>query len=565
MTCSDVSVIRTACSLAASPRAPLLHPFMPLPSSPLVLLFAFSFICLLIGTWLLTGGDVTSALLALHPSHSSPAQTASSNLPSFVLASSSSASSPSPSSSAPLSLQLWWQYQSAWSGPSSSPPFNSSSCYSSFPASSSVVFVLCNVDDPLADRHLSGDSGHQLLQWLAALHLSLTLSYSFLTSPIFPSRPHWDAFVGLGSGEKRVSQLQLELAAYQQQAVSQQTVERLVDSMPDMQAVKAAIAVHSPLVVTVGELQVTAVDAETVWLNDTRLLRLLQQKYCTARMYRPVPIDLYAAQRASRPTSVVERAAAERPSLFLPAAFIVAVHVECDHSCVVAGEQDRYVQQLAVNTTAVLRAVTQMYAAAVNEQLSSVTGSLHSAPPSPPPSSPLHLFVHLFADRSAIDGDDSSGANEASAAATRSLASQLSTAQPLDDTTPLPPHSIHMHIHVPSSWAMHHYITADAFVGNVKGSAAHDEHTAAHTAAAQRRAQPPTTLFCVSLLSPSLLSGMIRHPAASWLPSSAAPPTCIAGRSRLVVGWHDCWLCSPTADFSSRARLWTLSCCHCVQ
>ena len=471
---SDHSFLTVLCG-----STPLLLFSMALSSSPLVLLFAFSFVCLLIGTLLLTGGDVTAVLFVLRSSHASTAHLASSV----------------PLSSSPLllplPLQRLWDYQTAWPAsatttstpsslnssaaavvPSPSPSSSSSpsSCYSSFPLSPSRVYVSVNVDDPLANQFLSGDTGHQLLQWLAGVHLAHSLRYSFLTSPIFPSRPHWDAFVGCGSGEKRVSLLQLELGSYQQQHVSQKTVAQLAEALPAMAQVKAATSANSPLVLLLGELSVRAVAEDTVWLNDTRLLRLIQRKYCTARLYRPLPVDLFAVQRANTSGSSAEKTATTQPSLYLPAAFIVAVHVECDQACDEAGGQERYVQHLADNTTAVLQAVAQLYAAAASEQVGSLTGAVQSAHPSLPavsPLSPLHLFVHLFADRSAI-GDGKEAVNDASRAATLSLASQLTSA--LSTTSPLlPPHSVHTHLLVPTTWAIQHYVTANALIGNLKG------------------------------------------------------------------------------------------------
>ena len=485
---------------------------MPLPSSPLVLLFAFSSVCLLLGALLLTGGDVTSVLFSA--AASSP-RAASSTRHLAV----SSPSSSSQSSSPLTSVSLLHAYQSSWSTlsllPSSSFSANStllstvpssssssSSCYASFPVSSSVVYVSSNVDDPSLNAALPSDSGHQLLQWLAGVHVALTLRLAFLNSNIFPSRPHWDAFVGLGSGEKRVALLQMELGGYQQQHVGQKTVAQLTDGLLEVQQVKQALNDNSPLVVELGETQVRAVEEDTAWLNDTRLLATVRRKYCTARLYRPVAVDLFAPHRAAHPASVVETAAAAvavtdtsasgssdssrgQQPLYLPAAFILAVHVEYDKACSESGsEQDSYVQQLAVNVTAVLRAIGQLYAAAASDQLSSLTGTVRSAaaassaslPPSAVPSS-LHVFIHLFADRSALEG--TSDSNEASIEATLSLASQLraaqqptssSSAQQSSSQHQLPHHSVYSHLRILSTWAMHHYATADAFVGNLKGS-----------------------------------------------------------------------------------------------
>ncbi|MCJ1297132.1 hypothetical protein MMC34_008701 [Xylographa carneopallida] len=476
---------------------------MPAYSSPLVLLLSFSFLCLLLGTLLLTGGDVSSLLSALHPSRSSSPRLPTSSLPSTATT----------SSSTPLPLQLLASYHTAWSAAafrasnhslvrssdmssSGSPESLSStaapSCYASFPAGRSPVHVLVSVDDPLLNAALSGDTGHQLLQWLAGAHTALSLGLSLLASPVFPGRSHWDAFTGLCSGERRLSQLLLERGGYQQHSATQKSVSQLAASVLDMQPVRAAVDSNQPLVLQLGEVQVSAVDEQTAWLNDSRLLGFVRRKYCTARLYRPVPLDLYAAQRAATlPDSALQTATvevagdsgSEQSPLYLPRAFMLAVHVECDQACEKVGGQGEYVQQLAANITAVMRAVAELYAAAEGGRLASLGGSvqLSSQAYIHSPSS-LHVHVHLFADRSALDGDRDG--NTASKAATLSLAQHFAAARP---TSTAAAYTVHTHVRVPSTWAIQHYATADAFVGNMKGA-------------------------------------LVRGPAATWLPTTLHLP-----------------------------------------
>ena len=414
-------------------------------SSPLVLLLSFSSLCLLTGVLLLDGGAALSTLLLRGPASVSAASSASAALSSqaewpmrlsslqAALPFAPSAARSSPHSPSPPSLLS--DYQAAAAAVAAAGAAHASAAFSAPSAAAhccaplvadaerlegvGAQLLLSVVDDPSLDPALSWDTGHALLQFLAGVHLALRLHLPLVVGAVFPGRPHWDAFVGLGECERRELALSMEFEAVHSVAVRHQSVAQLSAALPRLQQAHSG----APLLLRLEGTAVTAREEDSAWLADDALSNAVAARYCAARAYRPVPVDLYAAERISGGGSAV-----------------LAVHVECEAQC--DGGQ---VEALEALVRAVQRALARP----------------GSSAPSP------GLSVHLFADRSALRGDGtgdglSDAAVRALAAALRGAGSAQSSAAAL---------SVHEHTDVPSTWAMHHYITADLFIGNLQGSA----------------------------------------------------------------------------------------------
>ena len=424
-----------------------------LSPSPLLLLLSFSSLCLLSGVLLLDGGQALSFFLS-SPSASALSPWAASSSAASSLPPPSSASSHAhllfsrsplllPSASvSPSSLMADYQTAAsavtAWPGASPAP----SACYASLLALSPLAsdgsafpaptrhHLLPVMDDPRLNSALSWDTGHALLQLLAALQLALSLRLSLVASAVFPQRPHWDAFLGVVAEERKEVELQMEFEHLRGFTVRQQSVAQEEEELR-----RLLQATTQPALFRLEETQLKGWEegAGLQWLADRRLLNALRRKYCIARSYRPVPVDYYQSQRLSQPST-----AAHQP-------IIVAVHVQwgCGErgegsNCAVE-DRSRYVDALTAQIAGLVHLLTD--------------GSLL---PYPAP-----VSVHLFADSSALAGEVG---DEGSRATEAELAERLQ--QRLASGTA----GVVRHHHSPAMWAMHHYITADLFLGDLRGS-----------------------------------------------------------------------------------------------
>ena len=505
-------------------------------SSPLLLLFCFSFVCLMSGLLLLGDGGFllsvlrlpTAALLAPASASSvspppdssfSPALDQDGAPRSFALLPSgrSSARLPmllpqslSPSASPLQALASFQAYARAANANLSSSASSASDCpgSASFPPASAAHrrhFLMSFVDEAAA----SGGSAQQLLQWLAGAVLCVSLQLSFVSSPVFPARADWDAFTGLLSGEWSEGRLHMETEALTQRGISPRGVGQALSELRAMQSLQPAAA-QQATVVHVRELQLPELD----WLNASSaaaeaVLSSVRRKYCLARAYRPVPVDLFAAHRLQPHARSV----------------VVAALIECDDRCAASAEvggQAGFVRQTAEQILAVM----QLVAAAVADDAraaadgAAAASASASASASSSASLPPHVFLHLFADQSAPDGS-SNGGSESSVEA---VAAQLLDAQAAQPAA----FSLHTHLGLPSMWAAHHLITADVAIGQLRGwTARADTQQSARTAAARAepvccRCAPPHSALPLVCLQP----GSVRGPGARacWRQLPASDP-----------------------------------------
>ena len=430
-------------------------------TSPLLLLLSFSSLCLLSGVLLLDGGWALSSWLspASPFSATSPTPSPSSLLsPSTASAAATSSSSASPEGPlrlsplpftrpspglhphSPSALLAGYQQSAAAATPSSSlstcaPSLSFSSfLLSSAPGSLRPHHLLPTSDDPSMNPALSWDTGHALLQLLVGLSLSLSLRLSLVLPPsIFPSRPHWDAFLGLSAGERREVELPMEFDQLSSLTLRERTWEQ---SMEELQPLLTDGARQATLVrLEMPRVQVRDEDTEG-WLAAPLLLSSVHAKYCHARIYRPIPIDLFAPQRLS-----------SRPPL------LIAVHVECSVPFCSDSSQQRmgYVEGMVGLLLGVRRLLTSALG---------VDGGL--------------LSFHLFADQSGLPGASNSPSEDAAVQLTAALTTAISSSSQLHSRPS--DVGVHLHLHTPSMWAMHHYITADLFIGNL-----HASHRTAYT------------------------------------------------------------------------------------
>ena len=492
-------------------------------TSPLLLLLlSFSSLCVFSGVLLLDGGWAVSSWLSsaafspsssftpASPPSSSSAHSLSLSPRALSVASSASHSSPSFSSfESPLHLShlpytrpssalhppspsalladyhaaaavaaasLGWIAAASSSSSSPSPSACSPSLsFSSPPPSSAVAaaggqpqhHLLPTPDDPSLNPSLSGHTGHALLQLLVGLSLSLSLRLSFVQPPsMFPSRPHWDTFTGLGAGERRETDLQLSFDQLQPVTVRERSRAQAEEELRELLS-----SARPATLVRLETPRVQLTDGDTDgWLAAAPLLSAVAVKYCHARVYRPVAVDLYAQQRLSR-----------SPPL------LIAVHVQCDDAATCSSGVD----SSASRVLHLQRLLTS--------KLGVDSGD---------------LSFHLFADQSALP----QASNAASEESARMLAAAVTAAQL----------SVHLHLHTPSMWAMHHYITADVFIGDL-----HASHPSLPQHSPRPRPSPfecaahlPASLpsVCALAIRPSLLAAVIRSPAVSFLPSTLHLP-----------------------------------------
>ena len=445
-------------------------------TSSLLLLLSFSSLCLLTGVLLLDEGGALSTWGGwAHRTSSFVSDDSSSavlSLPSPLLLSSPPASLHSSSfslSSSPLSLLTDYQTTSSVAVKGSPSPLSTCDASLHFLSSSPLPpltshHLLAVMDHPQLNPSLSWDTGHALLQFFAALHLSLTCGLSLVGSTVFPFRPHWDAFIGVLAGERKEVELSMAFEGLRGFTLRQLTVDKAEEELRRLTGNGG-----SALLIRLEETQLRLTEEGPVWLNDSRLMEAVSRQYCIARNYRPVPVDLFAAQRLQRPSPV-----------------IVAVHVECDRQHCSEEERRRYVGELTSQVTAVREGVNSS-----------------------------HVSVHAFADQSALSQREES--DDGSRMALAELSQRLWEEHRL---TVIP------HPSYPAMWALHHYITADLFIGNIKGSL-HPftpsplSHLHSLCPPCQCIHSPP--LLCCRV-SPSLFAAVVRSPSLTFLPSSLHLP-----------------------------------------
>ena len=372
-------------------------------------------------------------------------------------------------------------------------------------------YITTNVDEPETNpgnRALDGHTGHQFFQWITSVHAAMIFNYSIIVGPIWPGRPEWDAMTGLQEGEKTLEELlneynnQLETKGWQQLTLTQvhKKLTEDVQFFPE-----------SAGIIYLKEFQIKADDESVPFFVYQPLILYAQIKYCAARVYRPCIVDLFAEERfhstssASLPTVVtpsvpmlvIAPSTTTDPTSAITAAsdssttttttgtdnvqheersqrspqqqhhrkvWIIAIHMDEPHTLETLATLVTQLYQLYQQLTTAVREQERM-----SKNVSPLAAiAQHQAPSFPPPISastataavvPAILSFHFFAP------------NTSTALQMMTIYYNLlvhSAITPLITSAAIVLHS-HAHPTITPSIALHHYIIADWFVGDLSG------------------------------------------------------------------------------------------------